>query len=353
MVTDKCYFIYVIIISSLLTSCNRVEDNIFGVRAKCSALPESIELDATTLDLKGPEIVRISDVQIYDTLIVLKGYALSSQCAVHVFSLEGKEYYGSYIERGRGHNEMLFPQLRGFTKNHNNEILVNVFDMNLKQVGAWNLSTSLLNKKTEFANSFKTEGLALNFIQTYSNYISLREKGNELYCSLICRDSISLVKDIKPLYPGVSITDYMDKLSSAVIFDDSTRQLVMAMMMLPQVNFLNVSTGEKKTVAISNNFRKWKQNFEKDNDEQTIYYIDCTKVDNLYVGLYVNTTFENWSKGIYEPYLHCFDNRGNILFNLRIKQRLKSIAYDKLHNRLLGVDINDKLYCYSLNSLCR
>lgn len=147
--------------------------------------------------------------------------------------------------------------------------------------------------------------------------------------------------------------DYVDKLSSAVVFDDSVGQLVMVMMMLPQVNFLNVSTGEKKTVAISNNFRKWKQNFEKDNDEQTIYYIDCTKVDNLYVGLYVNTTFENWSKGIYEPYLHCFDNRGNILFNLRIKQRLKSIAYDKLHNRLLGVDINDKLYCYSLNSLCR
>lgn len=353
MVIDFCKYVFLIVIAIAFTACYNYEDNIFGVRAKRASLPESVVLDATCIELNGLDIYRITDVQIFDTLMVLKGHIPSSECAFHVFSVGRKEYCGSFIERGRGPEEMIYPQMRGSVKNLKKEIQVNIFDMNMRQARTWNLSTSVLNKRSEFTNSFKTEDLTLNFIQTDSNYISLRVKGNELYCSLIGRDSVSLVKDIVSLYPMVPVMSFMDKLSSAVIFDNSTSQLVLAMMMLPQVNFLNVNTGEKETVAISKDYKKWKHNFQNDNDEQTIYYIDCAKVGNLYLGLYANTSFANWREGIYEPYLHFFDSNGNILFNFKIKQTLKSIAYDELNNCLWGVDVNDKLYCYTLNSVSR
>lgn len=332
-----------------ICSCSSVNDNIFNVKAKISKLPDTIELTGQMVDIGSYDVLNISDIQIFDSILVIKGSVLSSEYFFHTFSIPQKTYCGSFVTKGRGAKEMLDPTMRGYIKNKQNEILVNMMEVNLKTAYNWNLSQSILKGQTELAQSYVLEKLTFDLYPKDLDYVAIHPKGNDLYCSSI--DATKQYEDIASLYPGVSVMDNIDKLSSPTVFNGKTNQLVMSMMMLPQINFLDVNTKEKKTTAVSREFKNWKNILQKDNKDLTIYYIDCTQSDDFFIALYANATFENWSNGMYEPHLHFCDWEGNVIYDFKIGQTLKAIAYDKLHNTLYGVDVNDDLYSYNFGAI--
>ena len=337
-------FIYAIIICS----CSGSYDSIFGDKTKESKLPVTIELGANRMELGGPEVLNISDIQIFDSILVIIGSVLSSEYFFHTFSIPQKTYCGSFVVKGRGAEEMMSPMMRGYSMN-NNEVLVNLFDLNSKTTYALNLNQSILNQKTVIAPLYELKGITFDVIQRELNYIAIHSKNNELSCSII--DSAAHYKDIVSLYSEVPVMENYSALSSAIAFDDKSNQLAIAMIKLPQVNFLNVKTKEKKTVAVSKEFQEWKTMLQKEDEDRIMYYLDCAQSDKYFIALYANVDFENWINDTYESHLHVFDWEGNIIYDFKIGQTLKAIAYDKLHNTLYGVDVNDELYSYNFGTI--
>lgn len=122
----------------------------------------------------------------------------------------------------------------------------------------------------------------------------------------------------------------------------------MAMCMLPQVNILDITTGEKSTVAISKDYKNWHKILNDSNDERRIYYTAITQSDKNIIALCMDSSFEEWIKGTKAPHLHIFDWEGNFLNDVTIQENLKTISFDDSTQILYGVDTNDSVFKYDL-----
>lgn len=125
------------------------------------------------------------------------------------------------------------------------------------------------------------------------------------------------------------------------------------MCMFPQVNVLDVSTGEKSTIAVSKDYKNWRKILNSGNSERKIYYTAITQSSKNIFALYSDCSFEEWVKGSITPHLHIFDWDGNFLFDVTLSENLKVISLDEDTNMLYGVDINDNVYKYDLSNILR
>ena len=153
------------------------------------------------------------------------------------------------------------------------------------------------------------------------------------------------------MYSGLPGLTYFDKLSSADVFFRNTSIFIMAMSMLPQVNFIDIETGEKHTTAVNRQYRDWEQIFSEDMTAQSIYYTAVVPASNLVIALYYGVPLSDWATGNALPRLHVFNTEGELLYDLRLAESLKAIAYDEYSGILYGADMEDKLFQYDMSGI--
>ena len=87
-------------------------------------------------------------------------------------------------------------------------------------------------------------------------------------------------------------------------------------------------------------------------ENRRLYYMSSAQSSEYFMSLYVGgVSLMDWIKGGDAPHLHIFDWDGNLLFDISLKESLKSITFDGPSKVLYGVDANDNIYRYDMSEL--
>ena len=318
-------------------------DNVFDAKVYHSKEWHTYSVEVEKVSMKDAGLVGISGIHVCGSAILLKTSHSSQHSQIHILSLPGLFDMGHYLTRGRGTNELLSPIIKSHAKDSGGDDLVYIFDLNLCSSYCLNLSESVRKQSTALTHLINLPSGTVDAYPYGEKHVVIVPESNDYVCSII--DESGQQVNRMSLYPDLPGIWYFDTLSSANAVDRDKEKLVMAMCMIPQVNILNLDTGEKKTAAVAEDYRDWRKILDKD-ARQRIYYTGITQSSEYVMALYCDARFEDWVKEQYMPHIHIFDWDGNFLYDITLDKKLKAIAYDESGDCMYGIDINDEIYRY-------
>lgn len=331
----------------ILVACGQNNDNIFDAPVRNAKAIEQGSVKGERTCLSGDTIGNISGIYANDSILLLKGVEADSPFLIHVFSTNDDSAVGNFVAKGRGEGELLAPIIKGCQQKKDRSIYL--FDLNLCAAFSLDIKKSVESQKTDLLLLLKLPPQTLDAYPIGEDHIALVPQKDDYICEILDRNG-DQIKKIS-LFPNVPGSDYFEGLSSACVVNQDRRMLAMAMCMLPQVNILDITTGEKSTVAISKDYKNWHKILNDSNDERRIYYTAITQSDKNIIALCMDSAFEEWIKGTKAPHLHIFDWEGNFLNDVTIQENLKTISFDDSTQILYGVDTNDSVFKYDLSDI--
>lgn len=339
---------YSLAVFLLVTSggCTR-SDNVFDAPVVFSKADITFSVQGNRIQIQDSLTVGISAIQICDSVMILK--TLSSGFQIHALSLYDFANLGHYISKGRGPGELITPIIKNNYRDKHGDDNIAIFDLSLCSMYYLNLSKSIREEKTVLDLYAELPPGTLDAYTCDSLIIALIPESDDYVCC-IYGNAGNKIKEIS-LCHGLPGINYFDKLSSACTVCETKKRMVMAMCMLPQINFLNLDTEEIKTVAVRSEYRDWRDILNKSSDDQNIYYTSITQSSDRIMALYYGSSFIDWVRNVAAPHIHVYDWDGKFIYDIEIEEKLKTISFDKSSEILYGVDINDKIYKYDFSGL--
>lgn len=338
-------------ILSLSFSCSISDDNIFSCNADMTDAEKNIQIKGTLLPFTGQPVMQIYNLHVVDSFLVVKASVKESSNQMFVFNLHSNKYTGtSFITKGRGPNELQNPFCYGSYNIYSDYKPLYIFDLSLRESYAFDVEASVNAGQTQLSKICRLPEGTLYAYPYRDSLHFVKVPAPECLDGMILNPDGSMAKKVA-LYGDVPGYLYFDKLSSADAFFSGTDMMAMAMTMLPQVNFIDVNTGEKHTVAIDKQYREWKQLLYDEMYTPTICYTAAIPAGSVVVALYYGVTLADWAAGDAPAHLHIFDADGGFLYDISLAESLKAIAYDRNSGMLYGADTEDRIYQYDMSDI--
>ena len=335
-----------------------------------------VEIPRTADTLKGQEIV-LNDIytgymSVYDSIALFTSSRYSDEF-INVFSLNSKELIGQSVGKGNGPNDFTRLSHRDnfFVDNNDLKLWLNNYDT--QKLKLLNITQSIKKGSTiiDSVASFKKEPdthypFAFFFVVDNGQILArsspnlLRKKEYEyipteyhLYQYPSQEKIRSYLLYNKPLIP--KDTEYFNAMYSSYFhsFDNiksDQSKVAMAMWMLPQINILDIQTGELKGFRLNENIDF--VNLEKNDIESLKFYYSNICTDNNYIyALYLNTLMVDTEKHEETNEIHVFNWDGKFVKRIILEHSCDQIALDRKNNKLYTKDDEEKIFCYDLNTL--
>lgn len=345
----KCLtLVWLTVFSAVLVCCGSSDENIFDAPVHKAKAEKTCTMSGISVELNGDNPNGICGIFVSDSVLLLRGTVKGSPFMVHAYSLNDGSPLGAYIAKGRGPNELLIPLFNKELIDESN--LLYIFDLSLGASYSFDYLKSIETHNTVLSELLKLPGRPLYaFPMRRSHAVIIPESDD--YSLEILDESGHRIKKLS-LYPNVSGEQYFDRLSSACALNQKNSKLAMAMCSSPQVNFIDLENGDKITCAISDEYKKWRDMLNASDENRRLYYMSSAQSSEYFMSLYVGgVSIMDWIKGGDAPHLHIFDWDGNLLFDISLKESLKSITFDGSSKVLYGVDANDNIYRYDMSEL--
>ncbi len=340
-----------IVILSFFISCSRWDDNIFGCKVDLVQAEKSIHIDGSQVSFTDEPVMQIIGLFTVDSFLVVKAKVKDCADQMFVFSLRDNKYTGkSFIAKGRGPSELLNPICCGRIGGRPDSNPMYIFDLSLCESYAFDVEASMNSGKTELSKICSLPEGALYAYPFRDSLHFVKAPEPDCFGGQILNPDGSMVGKVA-LYDDLPGQMYFDTLSSADAFFSGTDIMAMGMSMLPQVNFINVSTGERHTIAINKKYSEWEKLLYKQGYTRTMCYGAAIPAGSLVIALYYGAPLVDWATGNALGRLHVFNAEGRFLYAISLDEALKNIAYDGNSGMLYGVDMEDRIYQYDMSGI--
>lgn len=341
----KCLtLVWLTVFSVVLVCCGSSDENIFDAPVHKAKAEKTCTMSGISVDLNGDNPNGICGIFVSDSVLLLRGTVKGSPFMIHAYSLDDKFFKGSYIAKGRGENELLSPHFEGLVQEG-----IYIFDLNLCSSYCFDYVKSSETHNSELSHLVKLPGNTLYAYPMGDKHLALVPEPEDFVGKIV--DGNGAILNTVSIYPHVSGIDFFSRLSSASLLGQSHKKFAMAMCRLPQVNFLDLETGDKFTIAISKEYKNWLNMLNGSDEDLRYYYLSCTQSSKYFMALYFGgATRQERREGVL-PHLHVFDWNGGFLYDIALNENIKSIAFDEVDNKLYGVDSNDDIYCYDTSRI--
>lgn len=345
----KCLtLVWLTVFSAVLVCCGSSDENIFDAPVHKAKAEKTCTMSGISVELNGDNPNGICGIFVSDSVLLLRGTVKGSPFMVHAYSLNDGSPLGAYIAKGRGPNELLIPLFNKELIDESN--LLYIFDLSLGASYSFDYLKSIETHNTVLSELLKLPGRPLYAFPMRKSHAVIIPESDD-YSLEILDESGHRIKKLS-LYPNVSGEQYFDRLSSACALNQKNSKLAIAMYSSPQVNFVDLEKGDKITCAISDEYKKWRDMLNASDENRRLYYMSSAQSSEYFMSLYVGgVSLMDWIKGGDAPHLHIFDWDGNLLFDISLKESLKSITFDGSSKVLYGVDANDNIYRYDMSEL--
>ena len=310
-----------------------------------------------------PQTPVCSDVIVAnDSVMLLYNYAVSDKNSsfYQAYSLEDYSYIGEFIKHGRGPGELLGPDLSGtYRTGKDGRTKCYILDLMLGQSFCFDLSASIKERRNLIN---KLSDLPPNTLYALPYHDSLQfimnVENDNLQCHIIDRNAVKL-KTVK-LYPeNISAERHIAQFGNCVCLNQRQETVSMAMIGIPQVNYLDLEKGTLFSIAVDRKYKDWKQILTSATDmnrymESTQYYNDAASAQDYIFAVYTNRKIEDIMNRTRElpVHIHIFDWRGVFLYDLIINEDISRIDYDSKRKHLYGLNVNEgRIYRYDLSGI--
>ena len=357
---------FVLILSTCI-SCHKNDDSTYfnGEIRSFEVLKDIKRVGLKSVSLSGANYGWLS---VYDSLMIFRNPKLAD-CFFSVFNVDTGEELGTFCNKGGGPDELAdCHKIFNFFKEGNElkSLLLGIYEEKLL---IWNITKSVKQGTTVIDSIIPYVAEKANKGAPYSSFFYQRE--NALLAKV---QSFSLgggnatlpfyqkrTIDTNKLLENYSIYKKSVKNSNAstmvqtfyssndVCKPDGTK-IVQAMLYLPQLNILNVETGQ--VVGCRMKGGPDFSIFENEEDINNVYYIGVQADDNYIYTLYWGK--ETWGR-FDIPYvntIHIFDWEGNFVQAVETDRGLDAMWIDPIRNRLYVTSPKvDDVFYLDLNGL--
>lgn len=332
----------ILCVAILVASCRN--GNIFDSPAEVVRPGVCNEISGTQLVSGNDYPPGIVNIIVADSALVLKTSNSLNHNQFHIYNLSSGQHIGSCVRRGRGPGELISPVLSGTFSDKGHGRSLYIFALNDNAAFGLDISGSDAEQDMPL---FKIGGLpsgTLNALPYRDSMHCIKKPQWSGIDYSICNRTGEILRTFN-VYGDVSGTNCFDKLSSADIIMPGGSSLAMAMCFLPQINFLDLENGDRRTVVLPGRHVSWTDIMIGENDDKKVYYTSiCGDTEYLFA-LYFGVPFDTWVKGSGTPHIHIFDWNGNFLCDLSLDEKIKAISCDS-NKCIYGVDQNDRIYRY-------
>lgn len=336
----------VLCVAVLAASCRN--DNIFDSPVEIVKPSVNYGISGTQVESENEYPSGIVNLIVVDSTLVLKASNSLYQNQFHVYNLSTGQYNGSYVGRGRGPGELISPILSGTFPDREHGKSLYIFALNDNAAYGLDIYNAAAGHDMPLFKIASFQSGTLNALPYRDSMHCIKRPQLTGMDYSVCNRSGEILRTFN-VYENVSGIDCFDKLSSADIIMPEGSSMAMAMCFLPQINFLDLETGERHAVVLSSRHVSWKDVMTRENESKNVYYTSiCGGAEYLFA-LYFGIPFDTWVEGSGRPHIHVFDWNGNFLCDLSLGEKIKAISCDS-DKFIYGVDQNDRIYRYDLYS---
>lgn len=323
------------------------------------------ENNITTLDVKSKHLTLNGNntgmIAVYDSLLICWSPNYQNHF-FKIFNVDTGEEIGNFCNKGRGDNELISVGCIMQLFKKGNDIMTILYASNEGKLFLWNISQSTEKGTTIYDTivPYKNNRIFFDFYQTDdilfaykpAEYVTAKEATTPYYEKRTIFTNELIQK--YPIYKTNSIQNNNASEKNSVNFFFYTwdtmkpdgSKIVQVMRHLPQINILDVSTGNLTGCRMKNSpdFSLLGTNMESMN----VYY-NCVQADDNYI----YTTY--WGEKPWDDRLgtelpvfnkiHVFDWNGKLLYKLTTDHSFFRIWLDPVRKRLYTINLNnDNVY---------
>ncbi|MCM1177414.1 MAG: TolB-like 6-bladed beta-propeller domain-containing protein [Bacteroides sp.] len=273
------------------------------------------------------------------------------------YSLPDFSYLGAHLKKGRGPGEFLAPSFSGHCRSDETENRCDyIFDVVQNMSFAYDFIKSVESGKDIFYTISELPYGTL-YASPYCDTLQLIANLENGSMSIRLTDKdMSTLKQIE-LYPGVSSEWNYNQLCYTEAISEKCGVIAMLMLSIPQINFLDLETGEIESHAVDKAYRRWKDLINLYDIESVmnsaIYYSWAGSTEDYIIATYRNgMTHNDMKNGAKGTHLHIFNWDGDFLYDISLKETISSPVYDPVRKHLYAIDYADEhIYRYNLCGL--
>ena len=313
------------------------------------------------LVLNGPNY---GEVYVHDSIMVFYNTKLGDK-VFNVFHVDSGEELGRFCEKGNGPNELMAcsPMYNFFKEN--GELKTLLYAPHNNKMCEWNITQSLMQQRSVVRNipySWREENNNVYYLNVYAlmddvlvaknqaQRVDRSEDGITLPCYQ--KRTVSTNQQIKKynIYKRAIKNEDACIIPEAFFYSNDAikpdgSKIVMAMLNLPQINIVDLNTGEVTGYRL-----KGGENFSvfKEDGNLKIHY-RWVHADNKYIyASYFGKHRDSDPRAMAPPtqMLHIFDWEGNMKYRLLIKEGIGHYYVDEVRNRLYSINHKTDVVTY-------
>lgn len=365
------FFFYI----CLLTGCSDPYNDSDYFNGEIYPIEENVPTETPTRHKIEMEGVYMGPVFVYDSLLFYYPMNHSAKYAYEIYNLKNDSLIGEFHRKGNGPNEFTaLTTIVDFFKEGDDlkTLLYAGFD---KKLITWNISKSIEKQTTIIDTVIPFDWEVDQHATIYNTIFRITE---DTVLALVPTEAITLDQqsvslpvtekrrisdnkcietyDVYKQYPegnGENVFSPYNRLSPrrfltffCSIKPDQTK-LVQALMYLPQINIIDLNTGDIKGFRFTDsyNFSVFKRNVEKVNYCFTNVVCDNQYIYTLYSGVNI-TDKENTGP---EHLIYVFNWDGELIKKFDLGVNVNHLFLDHSNNRLYAREYHsDYTYCYTL-----
>lgn len=364
--------------AALLTaSCSSETPNVFNCPVEFVSPQQDIELTGTRLDFGEHTPMGIRGLRVTDSLLIVQTRPMPHFYSYfrldtpnqqnHQNRPDGLQWIGNGIASGRGPGEMLMPKLIDQAALPGERELP-IYDGNSGKLFQLDLASLLKGEKPRLRTAIQELPVFLYHLFPYRDslifILNIIPDGETRRDLLLIRPGSApdTLQNIT-LFPEVPCDFKISAslLHSSIQFHPRRDRLAIPMFSLPQLNLLDIATGERKTVSAvaPEDFPDWKKLANQASSDETRdsngNLISVTVMPIAY-------TYKSYSSSdgaillLYDPdrdsekpsVMHLFDWDGNLLYRITVPEYLTKVAISPDSRTIYAITDEDEVFRYRL-----
>ena len=345
-------FLLVLSALMLMVSCGR-NNIVSGVKVRYVTAERSVELKAdSSFRYDFPQSLQMVSLYVQDSVLVVKESVGGNMDGRYFkcYSLEDGSCKGEYVLRGRGPGEVLSPNIRGSFHDSSGRECLYVFDISLGRSYGLDLAKSIKEGKTEIfpLTDFPVQPLDAYLYRDTLQFVTVADNDRQLY-RIMGLDG----KELKTfdILHDISADVFLPQLSECVVLNHEEGLAALLMLGLPQMNILDLETGDVKSYAVSPEYVHWRDIISRYDMNSMIYYNAAISSDEFIMALYIGESIAD-SVDMDCSHLHVYDWSGRFLYDITLSEVIDAISFDEKTEMLYALDRNaNRIYRYDLSEL--
>ena len=295
-----------------------------------------------------PEVLHCHALQIVSDSIMVMADQVSENNPYHfkAYSTNTFEYLGSFVRKGRGPGEMIYPSIALCNAE---EPYLNLYDYTAAYMIDVEKTIDTRQTVAIYSTDLTSDVIDWLPLQDSIQFI-YAEEGEELVFHVVEHDGAHC-RSYHP-YEDIDGKRCLTHLSSRFVSNGNTGGVAEVMISFPQINIIDTESGEMFSIAVDNSYRTWKRVLGKVmNLDMINCYYGASATSEYIIATYRNLPLREMRGTGHGTSVHIFDWTGDFLYDIKVSEDIGNITYDCIHKYLYCLDMDGGIIRYDLSAI--